>query len=102
LIVNTSLSQTSYTGLSQIYNQAIYLWNASLGYKFLKDKMLQVSISANDILNQNTNITRTVTDTYIQDSQTEVLRRYFMLNLQLNIRKFKTAPPDAKAASGKS
>jgi len=102
LIVNTSLSQTSYTGLSQTYNQAIYLWNASLGYKFLKDKMLQVSISANDILNQNTSITRTVTDTYIQDSQTEVLRHYFMLNLQLNIRKFKTAPPDAKGAGGKS
>jgi len=102
LIVNTSLSQTSYAGLSQAYNQAIYLWNASIGYKFLKDKMLQVSVSANDILNQNTSITRTVTDTYIQDSQTEVLRRYFMLNLQLNIRKFKTTPPDAKAATGKS
>lgn len=104
LIVNTSLSQTSYSGLSAMqYNQAIYLWNASIGYKFLKDKMLQVSISANDILNQNTNITRTVTDTYIQDSQTMVLRRYYMLNLQLNIRKFKTAAPNNKnSADGKS
>lgn len=102
LIVNTSLSQTSYTGLSQSYNQAIYLWNGSVGYKFLKNKILQVSISANDILNQNISIARTVTDTYIQDSQTEVLKRYFMVNLQLNIRKFKTARPDAKAANGKS
>jgi hypothetical protein len=101
LIVNTSLSQTSYSGLAQIYNQAIYLWNGSLGYKFLKNKMLQISISANDILNQNTSITRTVTDTYIQDSQTVVLRRYFMLNLQLNIRKYKTAPPDTKEAGSK-
>lgn len=101
LIVNTSLSQTSYSGLSASqYDQAIYLWNASIGYKFLKDKMLQVSISANDILNQNTNITRTVTDTYIQDSQTVVLRRYFMLNLQLNIRKYKTTAPDAKGTAG--
>lgn len=95
LIVNTSLSQTSYSGLSASeYNQAIYLWNASIGYKFLKNKMLQVSISANDILNQNTSISRTVTDTYIQDSQTEVLRRYFMVNLQLNIRKYKTTTPN--------
>ncbi len=102
LILNTSLSQTTYTGLSQTYNQAIYLWNGSVGYKFLKNKLLQVSISVNDILNQNTNITRTVTDTYIQDSQTEVLRRYFMLNLQLNIRKYKTAPaPDAKAGGNR-
>ncbi|HTB31268.1 MAG TPA: outer membrane beta-barrel protein, partial [Bacteroidia bacterium] len=96
LIVNTSLSQTSYTGLASSYNQAIYLWNASIGYKFLKNKTLQVSISGTDLLNQNTSITRTVTDTYIQDSQTEVLRRYFMLNLQLNIRKYKTTTPPAE------
>jgi uncharacterized membrane protein YgcG len=106
LILNTSLSQTSYSGLSAAqYNQAIYLWNGSIGYKFLKNKMLQVSISANDILNQNTSITRTVTDTYIQDSQTIVLRRYFMLNLQLNIRKYKvsSAPPaDNTEGAGKS
>lgn len=100
LIVNSSLSQTSYSGLSSQYDQAIYLWNGSLGYKFLKDKLLQVSVSANDILNQNTSITRTVTDTYIQDSQTVVLRRYYMLNLQLNIRKYKTPSPDAKTAKG--
>lgn len=104
LILNTNLSQTSYSGLAQTYNQAIYLWNGSIGYKFLKDKMLQISISANDILNQNTSITRTVTDTYIQDSQTIVLRRYYMLNLQLNIRKYKTTtlPQDAKGEGSKS
>ncbi len=105
LIVNTSLSETSYSGLAQTYNQAVFLWNGSIGYKFLKNKMLQVSISANDILNQNTSITRTVTDTYIQDSQTIVLRRYFMLNLQLNIRNYKTkaASPasDTKATGNK-
>jgi hypothetical protein len=101
LIINTSLSQTSYTGLAQTYNQAIYLWNASLGYKFLKNNALQVSVSATDLLNQNTSITRTVTDTYIQDSQTEVLRRFYMVNLQYNIRKFKAAPPEEKAESNK-
>ena len=101
LIINTSVSQTSYAGLSSIYNQTIYIWNGSLGYKFLKNKVLQVSISANDILNQNTSITRTVTDTYIQDSQTEILRRYFMVNIQLNIKKYKTTPPDDKIG-GKS
>jgi hypothetical protein len=101
LIVNTSLSQTSYAGLSEAqYNQAIYLWNGSIGYKFMKNKMLQISISANDILNQNTSITRTVTDTYIQDSQTVVLRRYYMLNLQLNIRKYKNTAMPADANGG--
>jgi len=103
LILNTSLSQTSYSGLvAAAYNQTIYLWNGSIGYKFLKNKLMQLSLSANDILNQNTSISRTITGNYIEDSQTEVLRRYYMVNLQINIRNFKTAPPDAKGAGGKS
>ncbi len=91
IVFNTGITQTVYTGLTQTYNQSVLLWSASIGYKFLKQQALLVSVSAFDILNQNKSITRTVTDTYIQDSQTEVLQRYFMLNIQYNIRKFKKA-----------
>jgi hypothetical protein len=89
IVLNTGLTQTVYTGLAQTYNQSVLLWSGSIGYKFLKQQALLISVSAFDILNQNKSITRTVTDTYIQDSQTEVLQRYFMLNIQYNIRSFK-------------
>ncbi len=106
IVFNTGLSQTAYTGLSQSYNQSVLLWSGSIGYKFLKQQSLLLSISAFDILNRNKSISRTVTDTYIQDSQTQVLQRYFMFNIQYNIRNFKKpkapdsaptdSPPSAK------
>ncbi|MGP8215284.1 MAG: outer membrane beta-barrel protein [Bacteroidia bacterium] len=89
VVFNTSLTQTAYTGLTQAYNQSVLLWGGSLGYKFLKKQALLLSVSAFDILNRNKSISRTVTDTYIQDSQTQVLQRYFMFNIQYNIRNYK-------------
>jgi hypothetical protein len=100
IVFNTGLTQTVYTGLSQAYNQSVLLWSGSIGYKFLRQQALLVSISAFDILKQNKSISRTVTDTYIQDSQTVVLQRYFMFNIQYNIRNFKKPKtPDSSTSS---
>lgn len=88
-VFNTNVNHQLYTGLSQGYNQSYFLWNASLGYKFLKDRSLEAKISVYDILNQNRAVTRTVTETYIEDSYTNVLRRYLMLNVTYTLRNFK-------------
>lgn len=77
-----------YSGLSQGFNQSFLLWNASVGYKFLPDRSLDIRLNVYDILNQNRAIERTVTETYIEDSYTNVLRRYFMLNATYTIRRF--------------
>ncbi len=91
-VINTSLNHTLYTGLSSSFNQNYLLWNASLGYKLFKDQSLEVKGSVFDILNQNNSITRTVTETYIEDSRTNILNQYFMLTLTYNLRNFKSAP----------
>lgn len=88
-VFNTTLQNTLYAGIAQGYNQNIFLWNAGLGYKFLKDKSLEVRFTVNDILNQNNGISRTVTETYIEDNQTQVLKRYLMLTVTYNLRFFK-------------
>ncbi len=88
IVFNTNLNHSLYTGLSEGFNQSFLLWNASLGYKFLKDRSLDVRVTAFDILNQNRAIEREVTDTYIEDSFTNVLRRYFMLNVTYTLRRF--------------
>jgi len=88
-VFNTNLNHTLYSGLGAGYDQNFLLWNASLGYKFLKNKALQADIYAFDLLNQNNSITRTITDTYIEDSRTQVLQRYLMLRLTYTIRSFK-------------
>jgi hypothetical protein len=87
-VLNSSINHLLYSGLSEGFNQSYLLWNAAFGYKFFKDKSLDVRLSAYDILNQNRSIERTVTETYIEDNYTNVLQRYFMLNVTYTLRRF--------------
>lgn len=94
-VVNTDVSNTLYNGLSKSFNQQYYLWNAYVGYKFLKNKSLEAKVSVFDILNQNRSISRTVTGAYTEDNYTSVLRRYGMVTLTYTLKNFKngsTAP----------
>jgi hypothetical protein len=94
VVFNTVLTHQYYAGLSQNYNQDYILWNCALGYKFLKDHKGDIRLSVFDVLNQNKNIQRTVSNTYIQDTQTNVLQRYFMLIFTYNLKvSKKNIPP---------
>ncbi|RYE24301.1 MAG: TonB-dependent receptor [Sphingobacteriales bacterium] len=88
-VFNTNINHNLYTGLTSDFSQSFLLWNASFGYKFLKNRALEAKVVAYDILNQNSSISQTSTDTYIEDSQTDVLKRYFMLQLTYTLRSFK-------------
>lgn len=101
VVFRTDLNHTLYSGLGEGYDQQFLLWNASLGYKFLKDKSLQADLYVFDILKQNRSISRTITDTYIEDALTQVLQRYAMLRLTYTLRSFKSgAMSEADAAPG--
>lgn len=76
------------SGLSSSFNQSYSLFNAAIGYKFLKAKSAELRLSVFDILNQNNNIQRLNTDSYIQDSQTNALNRYFLVTFTYNFRKY--------------
>lgn len=88
-VINTSVQNTLYAGIANGYNQNIFLWNAALAYKFLKDESLDVRFSVNDILNQNSGISRSVTETYVEDSKNQVLKRYLMLTVTYTLKSFK-------------
>jgi hypothetical protein len=98
--INTTLSHTWYEGLEASYNQNFLLWNASIGYKFLKNKSLLAEAYIFDILKQNRAIARTVTDSYIEDSRTDVLQRYGMLRLTYTLRAFKKDAPKMEDEGG--
>lgn len=106
-VFNTSVDNIYYSGLGQGYNTNYFLWNSAVAYKFLKNKSLEAKFSVFDMLNQNKSVSRTVTDTYIEDSRTNTLQRYYMFTLTYNIKKFKsdssheTAPPEQKPAEQK-
>lgn len=90
LVFNTALANTLFSGLGAGFDQNFVLWNAGAGYKFFKDRSLDMRLSVFDLLKQNNSVNRNITETYIEDSNTRVLQRYIMLTATYTIRKFKT------------
>ncbi len=84
-VLHTDLNNQVYTGLSSGFNQNYTLWNASAGKKFLKNQHGDIRLAVFDILKQNQSITRNVTESYIEDVQTNVLQRYFTLTFTYKI-----------------
>ncbi len=92
LVLQTDLSHQKNYGLSASYNQDYLLWNASIGYKFMKDQLAEIRLNVFDILKQNKSITRNSTDSYLEDVQSNVLEQYFMLTFTYNLKYFKMDP----------
>jgi hypothetical protein len=82
------LNNQSYTYKGTTPDQSFWLWNISVGKKFLKDQKGDVKLSVFDLLRQNRSISRTVTEVYVEDVQSQVLRQYFMLTLSYKLKNF--------------
>jgi hypothetical protein len=97
--VQNDITNQTYSGLGDEFDQSYWLWNAAIGKKFLKNRVGELKLSVFDLLKQNQAITRTVTSEGILDSQSQVLQQYFMLTFTYSLKNF-GAPK--KAASGNS
>ncbi|MCO4820623.1 MAG: TonB-dependent receptor [Flavobacteriaceae bacterium] len=64
--------------VSDGFQKSSWFWNSTLAYSFLKDKAT-LTLKVYDLLNQNTNARRVANQNFIQDSESTVLERYFML-----------------------
>lgn len=90
LVLSSDWNYTYNSGLASGINQNILLWNAGIGYKFGKDRAFDLRLTAFDLLEENTSVSRTTTDTYFEDSRTNILQRYFMMTLTYNFKRFKS------------
>lgn len=88
--IQNDVTNQTYSGLSGGLNQSFWLWNAAIGKKFLKKQAAEIKLSVFDLLKQNQSIVRTVTGTYIEDAQNDVLRQYFMLTFSYSLKNFGT------------
>lgn len=89
-VLRTDLMHNLYSGLSAGFNQNYWLWNLAIGKKIFKNQRGEISLAVNDLLNQNRNVFRTITESYIEDTQTNALTRFVMLSFTYNLRNFNT------------
>ncbi|HSH64618.1 MAG TPA: outer membrane beta-barrel protein, partial [Bacteroidia bacterium] len=92
--LETSAQYIINSNLTSGYNINYLLWNASINKAFLKNENLIVSVTGNDLLNQNINTSRTVQDNVITDSKTTIISRYFLLKLTFRFNNNKTKEND--------
>ncbi|WP_080057953.1 outer membrane beta-barrel protein [Spirosoma aerolatum] len=88
LVLTSDVTYTATTGRAAGYNQQFVLWNAALARQFFKGNTGELRIQVFDLLNQNRSLTRNTTDTYIEDVQSRILRRYLLVSFVYNLRKF--------------
>ena len=68
------------------FQKSSWFWNSTVSYSMLKEKGT-LTLKVYDLLNQNTNARRIASADYIQDSQSNILKRYFMLNFSWKLNK---------------
>jgi hypothetical protein len=88
--IQNDVTNQTFTGLSEGFNQSFWLWNAGIGKKFLKNNAGELKLTVFDLLKQNQSISRTISETGIEDRQSVVLQQYFMLTFTYNLKNFGT------------
>jgi len=71
-------------------DQSFWLWNIGAGKKFLKQQKGELKLTVFDLLKQNRAIGRTVTEAYVEDTQSRVLQQYFMMTFTYKLKNFGT------------
>lgn len=81
-----------FKGKTQSFNEDFdrLLWNSTLSKRFLKAENLQISVSANDLLNQNIGFSRSASSNFISQNSYTTIKRYFMLSLIYDFNKMGT------------
>ncbi len=86
---STSLSFSSRRGYSSAdMNTDEAIWNAQISYRFLQGRRATISLQANDLLQQRSNISRMISATMRQDSRSNAVYSYAMLTFAYRFGKF--------------
>ncbi|MCU0328050.1 MAG: TonB-dependent receptor family protein [Chitinophagales bacterium] len=93
LVFSSDLNYSYNTQIDASLNQHIVLLGASLAYQLLKDKNLELKLSAFDIFNNNRNISRVVNGNFITDTRINAMNQYFMFTTTWNFKKFQGKDP---------
>ncbi len=88
-VFRSDVSHVMQRGLGDDFDQDFILWNMNFGRKLFNDNLGEITFSIFDLLDQNNNIIRNVSDFYVEDLRTNQLTRFFMLSFTYNLRNFR-------------
>ena len=85
---NTRINFNNSKSTATTNNVYYTIWNADVGYRFMKGSQAEIKLSALDILHQNKILSNYVNNNSIVASTSNVLQQYFILTLAYYPRKF--------------
>ncbi|MDE7411349.1 MAG: outer membrane beta-barrel protein [Paramuribaculum sp.] len=88
IVLNSDINYTAKRGYGAGFDDNEWMWNASISYSTLRDKSLTFSLKAYDLLQQRSNVSRSVTANYIDDLRYNDLTRYFMVTVAYKFNTF--------------
>ena len=88
LNLGTDLTMQSRRGYSGGYNRNDLIWNANASFSFLKGNAATVQIQYYDILNDESNVTRSVSTTGRTDTKNNNIHSYIMVHFILRVNVF--------------
>lgn len=87
--IESDINYSTNTGYADGFTQNEWLWNASMSKQIFKAKNGTIRFKIYDILQQRSNISRSVTSNYIRDTTTNTLTSYFMVHFVYRFNIFK-------------
>lgn len=83
--IATDANYDLYSGYTDGYGEPTLIWNAQISKNFLKNNAATVRFKIYDLLRQQTNLTRSVSNTEICDTEYNTLGSYFMFHFVYRI-----------------
>jgi hypothetical protein len=94
--LKTNATYTLNTGRAADFNRNIFIVNVEISKAFLSTENIILTLSANDLLNQNLNLQRQINGNVITDNYTQIISRYFLMKLTFKFNNNKTKEDDFK------
>ena len=95
IYLSTDINYNIKSGYGEGFDKNTILWNAQVSKNFLKKKQATLRFKIYDILQQRSNISRTITANYIQDSESNTLSSYFMVHFVYRLNTWGKGRPSA-------
>lgn len=88
LILENNLQHNYNSRTAPGFPNGVTIWNLAANYQLFKNRQSTIRLAIYDLLKENTSVYRSITPTYIEDTQVQVLKQYVLLSFIYNLKQF--------------